>query len=92
MKVLNNKGLAVAADMGLLLASLLENEMPSLHWAIGIGPKSYHSYNLPVLKEFANGAWDLVFSSVNKNSYSLNELKRSFDWLSFFTDLKSKAK
>ena len=89
-KVLNDYGLSIAADMGLLLAELLQKENPSLYFEIATGPKSYHSYNLPVLKEFLNGEWDLIFTSVLKTGYSLNELKGPYDWASFYNSLKIK--
>jgi len=80
-KILNDQGLAIAADMGLLISDLLKKEKPSLHWEIGTGPKSYHSYNLPVLKEFKNGEWDLIFDSIGNIGVSLNVEKKPFNWL-----------
>jgi hypothetical protein len=90
-KQLNDMGLAMACDMGLLLAQLLQESKPQLYWEIGKGPKTYHSYNLPVLKQFVNREWDLLFTSISKNGYSLNELKQPYDWFTFYNDLKSKA-
>jgi hypothetical protein len=86
-KKLTNMGLALAADMGLLMSGMLQAGHPELYWEIGSGPKSYHGYNLPVLKEFKSGAWDPVFSSINKNGYSLNEAKAPYDWSGFFSSL-----
>ena len=91
VKQLNDMGLALAADMGLFLAQLLQEKKPHLFWEIGKGPKSYHSCNLPILKGFVNRDWDLVFTSITKNGFSINEMKRPYDWLGFYKDLKSKA-
>ena len=49
--------------MGLLLAQLLEELKPSLYWKIVKGPKSYHGYNLPIMKNFfgTTSEVDLLF-------------------------------
>lgn len=91
-KKLNDSGLALVTDFGLLIANLLERSNPNLKWAIGGKPKSYHSYNLPVLTGFNNGEWDFIFTSINKHGFSLNELKSVYDWVSFYKELNNKAK
>lgn len=84
-KKLNDAGLAIAADLGLLLAQLLEEKHPKLYWEIGKGPKVYHAYNLPVLKGFPkDNEWEPIFYSINSNGYSLNYLKSPYDWADFF--------
>lgn len=94
LKQLNNEGLAMATDMGLLLAQLVEDACPTLFWEIAKGPKSYHSYNLPVLKEFigSTNEVDLVFLSIVKIGYSLNILKAPFNWNDFYINLKNTVK
>lgn len=93
-KQLNDAGLAIAVDMGLLLAELLQKEKPSLHWEIGSGPKSYHSYNLPVLSSFDGNSKELdtLFLSIVNTGYSINVLNSPYDWATTFNDLKSRAK
>ena len=93
-KKLNDQGLAIAADMGLLLAQLLEIANPSLYWEIARGPKTYHSYNLPVLKEFTGttSEVDLLFFAIIKTGVSLNVEKRPFDWTNSYYNLLSSAK
>lgn len=90
-KKMNDQGLAIAADTGLLLAQLLENAKPNLYWEIAKGPKSYHSYNLPVLKEFESGDWDLVFTMINKVGYSLQK-NHQINLVDTYSDLLNKAK
>ena len=90
-KKLNDRGLALAADSGLLLAQLLEYARPNLYWQIAKGPKSYHSYNLPVLKEFENGDWDLVFTMIHKVGYSLLK-ELPINLLDMYLGLLNKAK
>ena len=92
-KQLNNEGLALASDMGLLLSTLLQKEKPSLSWRVGIGPKSYHSYNLPVLGPFEGNSneVDLIFLSIVNTGYSINVLHNSYDWAGFLKSLVTKA-
>ncbi len=87
---LNNQGLAVVVDFGLLVAQFLEEKNPSLFWKIAKGPKSYHSYNLPVLDGFSNGEYDLVFISINKFGYALNHQKSPYDWNTFIKELQTR--
>jgi hypothetical protein len=93
-KKLNDYGLAIAADMGLLLAQLLEELKPSLYWKIGKGPKSYHGYNLPIMKNFfgTTSEVDLLFFSIIKVGVSLNVDKRPFDWLTSLKNFEKAAK
>jgi hypothetical protein len=93
-KKLNDQGMAIAADMGLLLAELLEKNKPSLYWEIAKGPKTYHSYNLPVLKGFTGtiSEIDILFFSVVKMGVSLNVEKRPFNWLESFYNILNTAK
>jgi|HubBroStandDraft_3_1064219.scaffolds.fasta_scaffold34646_1 hypothetical protein len=51
---LTNEGHALAADVGLLVAKLLRDIHPTLHWDIVRAPKTDMSYNLPVLAGFVN--------------------------------------
>lgn len=91
-RALNNYGFALAADFGLFLASLLEESSKNLSWIIGRGPKSYHSYNQPVLSGFSNGEYDFLFLSINKSGYAINHLKHPYDWVSFYKELEDKSK
>jgi hypothetical protein len=79
-KYLNEFGLSMAADIGLLLARELERTHSSLHWTIAKGPKNYHSYNLPVLRKFKDGEWDLIYDSIGNVHLSLNVLKAPYPW------------
>lgn len=88
--VLNNYGLSLVADFGLLIAKNLELRYSELKWKIGGKPKSYHSYNLPVLEGFKNGEWDFIFTSIQKFGYALNHLMSPYDWETFYNDLTQK--
>ena len=87
-KRLNGYGLSIATDFGLFIASLLQKENPSLEWKIGIGHKTYHSYNLPVLNGFSNGEIDLIFISINNTKYDLNNPEDIYDWLAYYKYLE----
>lgn len=63
-KRLSNKGYALAADMGLLVAKLLlENYDNRVYWHTIRRPKRELSYNLPVLEGFDNNYLDPIGGS-----------------------------
>lgn len=62
---LTNKGYALAADMGLLLAKLLLEECrDKIRWRVLRRPKSHASYNLPVLEGFKLNPLEPVGGSI----------------------------
>ena len=58
-------GYALAADLGLLMATMLQAECSGLRWEIVTRPKSDASYNLPVLRPFGPVHMDPIQVSVN---------------------------
>lgn len=62
---LNNRGYALAADMGLLVAkSLLKFGNDKIYWNILKKPKTELSYNLPVLEGFSACHLDPIGGSI----------------------------
>lgn len=61
---LTNRGYALAADMGLLVAALLVEASTSIQWTILRKPKSDLSYNLPVLTGFGAVTLDPIGGSI----------------------------
>ncbi len=94
VKVLNKHGLSIAADMGLCLGKLVKNENPNIQWSIGKGPKSYHSYNLPVLREFegTTSEFDCVFFLIVKLGVSINIKKKPYDLNEIYSNLLKDVK
>lgn len=79
---LTNEGYAVAADMGLLVATfLIEESNGSVHWQILRRPKSDISYNLPVLAGFGKITLDPVGGSIAEASAILERRRTSDVWL-----------
>ncbi|MCD8742392.1 hypothetical protein LT679_17410 [Mucilaginibacter roseus] len=50
--IITNRGLAIVADLSLLISKLIINTHPQLKWKIVKQPKRDISYNLPALFEF----------------------------------------
>ena len=90
--VLNKYGYSVIGDFGLLLSKNFETKYTKLKWVIGGKPKSYHSYNLPVLEGFENGEWDFIFTSIQKFGYAMNHINEPYDWSGFYNELIDKIK
>lgn len=58
-------GYALAADLGLLMATLLRAECPDLRWEIVTRPRSDVFYHLPVLRPFGPVQMEPIQVSVN---------------------------
>lgn len=78
---LTNTGYALAADMGLLVAKYLLQELPeTLRWETIRKPKSELSYNLPVLEGFSFNYLDPVGGSTAEASAILRGERRADTW------------
>lgn len=78
---LTNKGYALAADMGLLVAKYLLLQLPDkLRWETIRKPKSELSYNLPVLKGFSFNYLDPVGGSTAEASAVLRGQRDADTW------------
>jgi hypothetical protein len=58
-------GSSLAIDVGLLMAELLQEEMPWLDWEIVTRPRSEVSFNLPVLAGFKAMRFDPMLVGLN---------------------------
>ncbi len=54
---ITNKGLALAADMGILTSSLISLALPEVRWEILKKPKSDMSFRLPVMVGLSNSRY-----------------------------------
>lgn len=81
-RTLTDAGYALAADMGLLTAEVLQAVAgASVQWAILRKPKSDISYNLPVLTGFGKLILDPVGGSVAEATGVLAGLRESDAWV-----------
>lgn len=81
---LTNQGHAVAADMGLLLATALLQEHPGLGWDIVRKPKSDVSYNRPTLVGFGAVGLDPIHVSTMQAFGVLRGTKDGTAWWRIF--------
>lgn len=81
---LTNQGHALAADMGLLLASALLDEHPDLVWSVVRKPKSDVSYNQPVLIGFGVVPFDPLQISTTQAFAVLRGTKDGGAWRQVF--------
>jgi hypothetical protein len=82
---LNNRGYALAADMGLLVAKfLLEKHKNNVYWEIIKKPKTELSYNLPVLKGFRFNYLDPISGSTAEASAILRGQRGADAWKKIF--------
>jgi hypothetical protein len=77
---LTNRGYALAADIGLLVASILLKVCKDIHWTTLRKPKSELSYNLPVLVGFMNNYLDPVGGSTAEASAILRGHRDADAW------------
>jgi hypothetical protein len=63
--LLTATGSSLAIDVGLLMASFLQEEFPSLHWMLVTHPRSYVSFNLPVLAGFGQLELDPLLTALS---------------------------
>jgi hypothetical protein len=77
---LTNRGYALAADMGLLLAAALLDLHPTLRWDVVRKPKSDVSYNLPVLVGFGAAQFDPIQISTTQAFGILRGSKDGTTW------------
>ena len=90
---LSDAGYALAADMGLLTARLLqEATMDSVRWEILRKPKSDASYNLPVLTGFGSLILDPVGGSVAEATGILIGRRGPDAWARILDFWKGKAR
>lgn len=88
-KKLTNKGYALAADMGLLIAKwLLRDYGDKLTWTIIRKPKSEMSYNLPVLEIKGFDYYEPVGVSIADATSIINNNKDYDAWLKVYTFMK----
>jgi hypothetical protein len=88
---MTNLGRALAADMGLLLATALQCEHPELAWDIVRKPKSDVSYNQPVLVGFGTVAFDPIQVSMTQAFGVLRGTKDGTVWQRLFDYWSEKA-
>lgn len=91
--VLTNKGAALAADIGLLIAKYLLRDCESkIYWTIIRKPKSEMAYNLPVLEIKGFNYLDPVGGSMSEARAIINN-KKSYDiWPKIYSFWKEKAR
>lgn len=89
---LSSRGYALAADMGLLLASLFMRECgPSIQWTILREPKTDVSFNCPVLTGFGKLLLDPIYLSVTQSFGVLRGKWGGDAWLRVFRVWKKDA-
>ena len=82
---LTNRGYALAADMGLLVAKLLlDNHGGRIRWRTIRKPKSELSYNLPVLEGFADNYLDPVGGATAEASAILRGQRDENTWKNIY--------
>lgn len=82
---LNNQGYALAADFGLLVASLLIKQgQGKVNWKILKKPKSELSYNLPVLVGFGSMHLDPIAGSIAEMNWLLKGNENKDAWFKIF--------
>ncbi|QDU13744.1 hypothetical protein CA11_15300 [Gimesia maris] len=85
-KKLTDRGYALAADMGLLLAKLLLKESRhKIRWSVLRRPKSEISYNLPVLEGFKLNPLEPIGGSIAEAYGILRERKDGNIWRDSYT-------
>lgn len=89
---LTNQGHALAADMGLLLADVLQREHPGLTWDIVFKPKSDVSYNQPVLVGFGGVTLDPIQISTTQAFSILRGAKDGTAWRQVFDYWSNQAR
>ena len=84
-KVITNRGLALAADMSLLVSKLIINNHPGLKWGIVRTPKRDISFHLPALFNFPKlGHLELMGGSI-VNSKAILRGEETYDiWWRMF--------
>uniref|UniRef100_UPI00402BD281 hypothetical protein n=1 Tax=Methylomonas sp. PHL2-19 TaxID=3438878 RepID=UPI00402BD281 len=88
---LTNKGYAVAADLGLLVARLLlEHGQGKVAWNILKKPKTDQSYNLPILIGFGEIHFDPIAWSIGDASWLAQGNKKHGAWVKGFEFLMGK--
>ena len=73
-------GYALAADRGLLMATMLRTACPELAWEIVTRPKSDAYYNLPVLRPFAGASFEPIGISLNAAHAVLQGMRPATAW------------
>lgn len=89
---LSDKGYALAADMGLLIAKMLLNRFsPKVKWEIVKKPKNDASFHLPVLTGFGNIFLEPVGGSIAEAYGILRNQRESDIWQKIFVTWKDKV-
>lgn len=84
-KAITNRGLALAADMALLVAKLIMQKYPGIKWNIVKSPKSDVSFHLPALFKFPKlGHIETIGGSI-ANSKAILRGEETYDiWWKMF--------
>lgn len=81
---LSNRGYALAADLGLLVAHSICKDCPTVKWEIKGPPKSDFGYNMPVLTGFGSRYLEPVAGSIGAAAGILSGSKDFRSWFNIY--------
>lgn len=90
-RILTNRGYALAADFGLLIADMIQSECSSVQWSL-MKRKKDASYNLPVLTGFGKVHLDPVGGSIAEAQALLRGDRDACTWWKIFDHWTKLAK